>query len=144
MGHWELERNKVQMKLDYHEGYLFKAPTGDDIWKTNPKIVNARSMHPNQYLGLPVQQVATLEILNLTNVVIQDIGLLLSQLPNLKNLTLNQITIRNPGLGVETSFALPHLETLHLESRVDLPILWAISSYATNLKKVRFSNTFHL
>eukprot|EP00029_Vermamoeba_vermiformis_P005458 TRINITY_DN1902_c0_g1_i1.p1 TRINITY_DN1902_c0_g1~~TRINITY_DN1902_c0_g1_i1.p1 ORF type:complete len:884 (+),score=38.50 TRINITY_DN1902_c0_g1_i1:75-2726(+) len=137
MGHWELERNKLLMKLDYHSGYLFKAPAAnDDIWNTNPKIVSARSMHPNQPLGLPMQQIASVESLDLTNVVIQDIGLLLSQLPNLKHLTLNQITMRNPGLGVETTFSLPLLETLHLESRVDLPIIWAISSRATNLKKV--------
>ena len=138
MGHWELWHNKLQMKLGYHEGYLFKAPTGNDLWKTNPKIVNVRSMHQNQSLGLPMQQITSLETLELTNVAIQDFGLLLSQLPSLKNLTLNQITTRNPCLGSETSFALRYLETLRLESAVHLSIIREISSQASNLKKVRF------
>jgi hypothetical protein len=136
LGHWELEKNKLLVKVDYNDGYFFKPPPSDDIWKTNPKIVNARSLHPNQSLGLPLQQVSSVESLSLTNVVIQDIGLLLSQLPNIRTLTLNQITIRNPGLGLETAFALPHLERLHLESRIDLTTIWSISSQATNLKKV--------
>eukprot|EP00029_Vermamoeba_vermiformis_P012304 TRINITY_DN711_c0_g1_i3.p1 TRINITY_DN711_c0_g1~~TRINITY_DN711_c0_g1_i3.p1 ORF type:complete len:609 (-),score=-2.45 TRINITY_DN711_c0_g1_i3:41-1867(-) len=136
MGHWELWHNKLQMKLGYHKGYLFKAPTGNDLWKTNPKIVNVTSMHQNQSLGLPMQQITSLETLELTNVVIQDFGLLLSQLPSLKNLTLIQITTRNPSLGVESSFALRYLETLRLESAVHLSIIREISSQAANLKKV--------
>lgn len=138
LGHWELEKNKLLVKVDYNDGYFFKPPPSDDIWKTNPKIVNARSLHPNQSLGLPLQQVSSVESLSLTNVVIQDIGLLLSQLPNIRTLTLNQITNRNPGLGLETAFSLPHLERLHLESRIDLTTIWSISSQATNLKKVCF------
>lgn len=142
LGHWELEKNKVLVKLDYANGYLFKPPPSDDIWKTNPKIVNARSVHPNQFLRLPLQPVNSLESLTLTNLVIQDIGLLLSQLPNLRSLTLNQITIRNPGLALETAFALPYLERLHLESHSDLQTIWSISSQATNLKKVCFVNVY--
>lgn len=136
MGHWELWHNKLQIKLEYQEGYLFKAPTGNDFWRTKPKIVNVRSMHPNQSLELPTQRITTLETLELTNIVIQDFGLLLSQLPSLKHLTLNQITTRS--FCPEISFALRYLETLRLESAVHLSTIREISSQATNLKKVRF------
>ncbi len=137
MGHWQLEQNKILVTLNYSAGYLLRPPAIDEMWTTNPKSVRARSSHPNQNLDLPMHAITSLETLDLTNLVIEDIGVLLSQLPNVKHLTLNQVTIGTSATS-DTAIALPNLETLHLESSVDLSIVWAISSKAPKLAKVPF------